>query len=147
MTKYLSLSYPQAENAPAADYVFKAAAVADYTPMQYANDKIKKKDGDLSIPLQRTQDILKYLGEHRHSGQIICGFSMETQNMLENSRAKLDKKNVDMICANNLKVAGAGFGVDTNVITLITKDSVTELPMMSKEMAANAILDAAIMLK
>ena len=136
-----------ASNAPAADYIFKAAAVADYTPLQYVDDKIKKKEGDLSIPLQRTQDILKYLGEHRRENQVICGFSMETQNMLENSRAKLEKKNVDMICANNLKVAGAGFGVDTNVITLITRDSVTELPMMSKEMAANAILDAAITLK
>lgn len=135
------------ENAPDADYIFKAAAVADYTPLQYVDDKMKKKDGDLSIPLQRTQDILKYLGEHRRADQVICGFSMETQNMLENSRAKLEKKNVDMICANNLKVAGAGFGVDTNVITLITKDSVTELPMMSKELAANAILDAAIKLK
>ena len=136
-----------ARHAPEADYIFKAAAVADYTPAQYVDDKIKKKDGDMSIPLQRTQDILKYLGEHRRENQVICGFSMETQNMLENSRAKLVKKNVDMICANNLKVAGAGFGVDTNVITLITKDSVMELPMMSKEMAANAILDAAISLK
>ena len=136
-----------AANAPDANYIFKAAAVADYTPLQYANDKIKKKDGDMSIPLQRTQDILKYLGEHRREDQVICGFSMETQNMLENSQKKLAKKNVDMICANNLKVAGAGFGVDTNVITLITKDSVTELPMMSKEMAANAILDAAVKLK
>ena len=136
-----------AANASGADYIFKAAAVADYTPARYVDDKIKKKDGDLSIPLQRTQDILKYLGEHRLDHQVICGFSMETQNMLENSRAKLEKKNVDMICANNLKVAGAGFGVDTNVITLITRDSVTELPMMSKEMAANAILDAAIKLR
>lgn len=136
-----------AENAPAADYIFKAAAVADYTPLQYVDDKIKKKDGDLSIPLRRTQDILKYLGEHRRADQVICGFSMETQNMLENSRAKLEKKNVDMICANNLKVAGAGFGVDTNIITLITKNSVKELPLLSKEMAANAILDAAIALK
>ena len=136
-----------AEHAPAADFIFKAAAVADYTPAQYVDDKIKKKDGDMAIPLQRTQDILKYLGENRRENQVICGFSMETQNMLENSRAKLEKKNVDMICANNLKVAGAGFGVDTNVITLITKDSVTELPMMSKELAANAILDAAVKLK
>ena len=136
-----------AASAPEADYIFKSAAVADYTPAQYVDDKIKKKDGDLSIPLERTQDILKYLGEHRRDDQVICGFSMETQNMLENSRAKLEKKNVDMICANNLKVAGAGFGVDTNVITLITRDSVTELPLMSKEMAANAILDAAVKLK
>ena len=133
-----------AEHAPQADLIFKAAAVADYTPASYADNKMKKKDGDLSIPLKRTQDILKYLGETRRDGQIICGFSMETENMLENSRAKLAKKNVDMICANNLKQAGAGFGVDTNVITLITKDAVTELPLLSKEEAANAILDAAL---
>ena len=129
-----------------ADFIFKAAAVADYTPASYSDDKMKKKDGDLSIPLKRTQDILKYLGEHRRKDQVICGFSMETKDMLENSTAKLTKKNVNMICANNLKVAGAGFGVDTNVITLITRDSVTELPMMSKELAANAILDAAMKL-
>ena len=135
-----------AENAPSADFIFKAAAVADYTPADYNDNKIKKKDGDLSIPLKRTQDILKYLGEHRIPGQVICGFSMETENMLENSRAKLHKKNVDMICANNLKVAGAGFGVDTNVITLITKDSCVELPLQSKESAANAILDQALTL-
>ena len=129
-----------------ADFIFKAAAVADYTPADYNDNKIKKKDGDMSIPLKRTQDILKHLGEHRHAGQVICGFSMETENMLENSRAKLVKKNVDMICANNLKVAGAGFGVDTNIITLITKDNVTELPLLSKEEAACAILDAAVAL-
>ena len=129
-----------------ADFIFKAAAVADYTPADYNDNKIKKKDGDMSIPLKRTQDILKHLGEHRHEGQVICGFSMETENMLENSRAKLVKKNVDMICANNLKVAGAGFGVDTNIITLITKDNVTELPLLSKEEAACAILDAAVAL-
>ena len=136
-----------AAHAPTSDFIFKAAAVADYTPTDYNDNKMKKKDGDLSIPLKRTQDILKYLGEHRIPGQVICGFSMETENMLENSRAKLQKKNVDMICANNLKVAGAGFGVDTNVITLITRDSCTELPLQSKESAANAILDAAIRLK
>ena len=112
--------------------------------MDYADNKMKKKDGDLSIPLKRTQDILKYLGEHRRADQVICGFSMETENMLENSQAKLKKKNVDMICANNLKVAGAGFGVDTNVITLITADGFTELPLLSKEEAANRILDAAL---
>ena len=116
--------------------------MADYTPMDYADNKMKKKDGDLSIPLKRTQDILKYLGEHRRENQVICGFSMETENMLENSRAKLKKKNVDLICANNLKVAGAGFGVDTNVITLITADGAEELPLMSKEDAANRIIDA-----
>ena len=133
-----------AENAPNADFIFKAAAVADYTPASYADNKMKKKDGDLSIPLKRTQDILKYLGEHRIPGQVICGFSMETENMLENSRAKLTKKNVDMICANNLKQSGAGFGVDTNIITLITRDDVTELPLLSKEEAANAILNRAM---
>jgi len=132
-----------AEHAEESDFIFKAAAVADYTPAEYQDDKMKKKDGDLFIPLKRTQDILKYLGEHRIPGQIICGFSMETQNMLENSREKLAKKNVDMICANNLKQDGAGFGVDTNVITIITKDSMTELPLLSKEQAANAILDQA----
>ena len=128
------------------DYIFKAAAVADYTPADYIDNKIKKKDADMSIPLKRTQDILKYLGEHRKAEQVICGFSMETENMLENSRAKLEKKNVDMICANNLKVAGAGFGVDTNIITLITKEDVVELPLLSKEEAANEILNRAIKL-
>ena len=126
-----------------ADFIFKAAAVADYTPAGYSDDKIKKKDAGLSIPLKRTQDILKYLGEHRRPGQVLCGFSMETQNMLENSRAKLEKKNLDMICANNLKVAGAGFGTDTNVMTVITREGVEELPLMSKEGAALRILDIA----
>ena len=135
-----------AVHAPEADFIFKAAAVADYTPAEYADNKMKKKDGDLSIPLKRTTDILQYLGANRREGQIICGFSMETENMLENSRAKLKKKTVDMICANNLKQAGAGFGVDTNVITLITGTGATELPLMSKEEAANAILNAAIAL-
>ena len=130
-------------HAEESDFIFKAAAVADYTPLDYADNKMKKKDGELSIPLKRTQDILQYLGAHRREGQVICGFSMETENMLENSRAKLTKKNVDMICANNLKVAGAGFGVDTNIITLITKEDVKELPLLSKEEAACAILDAA----
>ncbi|MBO7253126.1 MAG: bifunctional phosphopantothenoylcysteine decarboxylase/phosphopantothenate--cysteine ligase CoaBC, partial [Oscillospiraceae bacterium] len=135
-----------AANAESCDFIFKAAAVADYTPANYNDNKMKKKDGDLSIPLKRTQDILKYLGEHRKAGQVICGFSMETENMLENSQAKLAKKNVDMICANNLKVAGAGFGVDTNIITMITREEVCELPLLSKEAAANAILDKAISL-
>lgn len=126
-----------------ADLVFKAAAVADYTPERYADDKLKKKDGDLSIPLKRTRDILQYLGEHRRPGQVLCGFSMETQNMVENSRAKLEKKNLDMICANNLKVAGAGFGTDTNVMTVITRAGEEELPLMSKENAALRILDIA----
>ncbi len=126
-----------------ADLVFMSAAVADYTPETYCDNKIKKKDGDMAIPLKRTQDILKYLGQHRREGQILCGFSMETENMLENSRKKLDSKQVDMICANNLKTEGAGFGVDTNVITLITKNTMVELPLQSKDAAAHAILDFA----
>ncbi len=126
------------------DFIFKAAAVADYTPADYSDDKIKKKDGDLSIPLQRTQDVLKYLGEHKRPGQVICGFSMETQNMLENSRAKLEKTSIHMIAANNLKVDGAGFGVDTNVMTLITPQECVELPLMSKDDVALAILDKAL---
>lgn len=133
-------------HAPTADFIFKAAAVADYTPSDYTDNKMKKADGDLAIPLKRTKDILKYLGENRRTGQVICGFSMETQNMLENSRSKLLKKNVDMICANNLKVTGAGFGVDTNIITVITKDSHVELPLQSKESAANTIIDHALKL-
>ena len=131
-----------AAHSPACDWVIKAAAVADYTPADYSDDKVKKKDGDLSIPLKRTQDILQYLGDHKQPGQFLCGFSMETRDMLENSRAKLKKKHVDMICANNLKVAGAGFAVDTNVLTLITADGVEELPLLSKEEAACRILDA-----
>ena len=134
------------QHAPQADLIFKAAAVADYTPAQYSGNKMKKKDDDLSIHLNRTQDILKHLGQHRKDGQIICGFSMETQNMIENSRAKLTKKNVDMICANNLKQDGAGFGVDTNIITIITGDEQIELPLQSKEEAANRILDQALKL-
>ncbi len=135
-----------AAHAPQADFIFKAAAVADYSPAAYSEDKIKKQDGDMSIPLSRTQDILKYLGEHRVPGQIICGFSMETQNMVENSRVKLAKKGVDMICANNLKQDGAGFGVDTNIITLITAENTAQLPLLSKEATASAILDAAVKL-
>ena len=131
-----------AAHSPACDWVIKAAAVADYTPADYSDDKVKKKDGDLSIPLKRTQDILQYLGDHKQPGQFLCGFSMETRDMLENSRAKLEKKHVDMICANNLKVAGAGFAVDTNVLTLITADDAEELPLLSKEEAACRILDA-----
>lgn len=132
--------------APQSDYIFMAAAVADYTPAQYSDDKIKKQEGKMQISLKRTQDILGFLGEHRRDGQIICGFSMETRDMLENSRAKLQKKHVDMICANNLKVPGAGFGVDTNVITIITQADTTELPLLSKEEAANTILNKAITL-
>ena len=130
-----------------ADMIFMAAAIADYTPAAYADNKIKKKDGDLAIPLNRTQDILKWLGEHRRENQVICGFSMETENLIENSRAKLLKKNADMICANNLKVEGAGFGVDTNVISVITKSDLIELPLQSKEAAANEILNIAANLR
>ena len=128
------------------DFIFKAAAVADYTPAEVAADKVKKKDADLSLPLRRTRDILQYLGDHRRDGQVLCGFSMETRDLLENSAAKLEKKHVDMICANNLKVAGAGFGTDTNVISVITKTGVTELPLQSKDDAASAILDIAVSL-
>ena len=126
-----------------ADFIFKAAAVADYTPANYSDDKVKKKEGELSIPLKRTRDILKHLGGHRRPGQVLCGFSMETRDLLDNSRAKLEQKNVDMICANNLKVAGAGFGTDTNVITIITRRGAEELPLMSKEAAASHILNTA----
>ena len=135
-----------AAEAPTADFIFKAAAVADYTPSEVSDEKMKKKDADLSIPLKRTQDILKFLGENRRDDQVICGFSMETENMIQNSRAKLEKKKVDMICANNLKQSGAGFGVDTNVITLITADNTVELPLLSKDDAANAILNKAVTL-
>ena len=124
-----------------ADIIIKAAAVADYTPVSVAEGKMKKSDGELSIPLKRTQDILKYLGEHKREGQFLCGFSMETDNVIENSRKKLSTKNCDMICANSLRTAGAGFGGDTNVITLITAGGEVELPLMSKEDAAHAILD------
>ena len=134
-------------HAAQSDIIVMAAAIADYTPANYVDNKIKKKDGDLSIPLVRTQDILKWLGEHRQAHQTICGFSMETENLIENSRAKLLKKNADMICANNLKVEGAGFGVDTNVISVITKENIVELPLQSKDSAANAILTIANELK
>lgn len=123
------------------DIIIKAAAVADYTPVTTATEKIKKKDGDNAIALTRTKDILGWLGEHRREGQFLCGFSMETQNMLENSRQKLTKKNVDMIVANNLKVRGAGFGGDTNVVTMITADGATELPLQSKEEVAGKLLE------
>jgi len=123
------------------DIIIKSAAVADYRPANVSDEKVKKKDGDMSIPLERTQDILKFLGEHKSANQFLCGFSMETQNMLENSRAKLEKKNLDMIIANNLKVVGAGFGVDTNVVTMITKDDEIELEIMSKSDVAKCILD------
>ncbi len=123
------------------DIIIKAAAVADYTPESVSEEKIKKKEGDSSIALKRTADILSWLGQHRREGQFICGFSMETENMLENSKKKLEKKNVDMIAANNLKVEGAGFGTDTNVVTLITKKEIKELPILTKEEVAARILD------
>ena len=123
------------------DAVIKAAAVADYRPKFVNTEKTKKKDGDMAIELERTDDILKWLGEHKKESQFLCGFSMETEHMLENSRAKLKKKNLDMIVANNLKVAGAGFGTDTNVVTMIRENREIELPIMSKEEVAGAILD------
>ena len=134
------------------DIIIKAAAVADYKPAEVSDNKIKKSDADMSIPLTRTKDILAFLGMQREEArkadgdsrlarQIICGFSMETQNLLENSRKKLEKKKIDIVAANNLKTAGAGFGTDTNVVTVITKDAVEELPMMSKEEVADALLD------
>ncbi len=124
-----------------ADIIIKAAAVADYTPVTTADSKIKKSDGDMKIELKRTKDILKYLGENKKENQFICGFSMETDNLIENSRKKLASKNCDMICANSLRTAGAGFGTDTNIITLITADSEKELELMSKEKASHAIFD------
>ena len=123
------------------DIIIKAAAVADYRPAVVSAEKVKKSDGQMSIELERTDDILKYLGEHKREGQFLCGFSMETQNMIGNSRAKLEKKNLDMVAANNVKEAGAGFQGDTNVLTLITQKEETSLPLMSKEDAANKLLD------
>ena len=123
------------------DIIIKAAAVADYRPASVSDEKIKKKDDDMSIALERTDDILKYLGEHKPDGQFLCGFSMETENMIGNSRVKLTRKNLDMVVANNVKMAGAGFQGDTNVLTLITQDEEVSLPLMSKEDAAGKILD------
>lgn len=128
------------------DIIIKAAAVADYRPAVVSSEKVKKKDGEMSIALERTDDILKYLGEHKKENQFLCGFSMETQNMVSNSRAKLEKKNLDMIAANNVKEKGAGFQGDTNVLTLITQEEETSLPLMSKEDAANQLLDKILML-
>lgn len=124
------------------DIIIKAAAVADYTPAEVSDEKVKKKDDEMRIPLTRTKDILKALGENRKDGQFLCGFSMETQNMLENSRAKLKKKNIDMIVANNLKEEGAGFKTDTNVVTLITEKEELPLPLMSKDEVADHLLDS-----
>ena len=128
------------------EIIIKAAAVADYRPKQVSEDKVKKKDDQASIELERTDDILKYLGQHKKQGQFLCGFSMETRDMLRNSRAKLEKKNLDMVAANNLKVEGAGFQGDTNVLTLITQDDEVSLPLMSKEDAALKILDKILLL-
>lgn len=123
------------------DIIIKSAAVADYRPAVIASEKVKKSESALSIELEKTEDILKYLGSHKRDGQFLCGFSMETEHMLENSRAKLEKKNLDMIVANNLKQTGAGFGTDTNIVTLITKDEEIQLPILSKDEVAKAIID------
>ena len=123
------------------DIIIKAVAVADYRPKTVYENKVKKKEGQMAIELERTRDILAYLGEHKKENQFLCGFSMETENMIGNSRAKLQKKNLDMVAANNVKVEGAGFQGDTNVMTLITQDQEIALPLMSKEEAANKILD------
>ena len=128
------------------DIIITAAAAADYRPKQVSEDKVKKKDDQASIELERTDDILKYLGQHKKQGQFLCGFSMETRDMIRNSRAKLEKKNLDMVAANNLKVEGAGFQGDTNVLTLITQDEEVSLPLMSKEDAALKILDKILLL-
>lgn len=130
-----------------ADIIVKAAAVADYRPKTVAADKIKKTDADAVIELDRTDDILRYLGENKKEGQTLCGFSMETKDLIANSRKKLEKKNLDMICANNLKVEGAGFGTSTNVITMITKEDETQLPLMSKEQAADEIFTKLLKLR
>ena len=132
------------DNMAQQDIIIKAAAVSDYTPVNVADSKLKKKDGDMSIELKRTKDILAYLGENKKEGQFICGFSMETDNVIENSKAKLKKKNCDMICANSLRTEGAGFGVDTNVLTVITKDKEVAFDIMSKEDLAHKILDEII---
>ena len=128
------------------DIIIKAAAVADYRPARVSDEKVKKSDGQMSIELERTDDILKYLGEHKKENQFLCGFSMETQNVIGNSRAKLTKKNLDMVAANNVKVEGAGFQGDTNVLTLITQEEEVSLPLMSKEDAALKILDKILLL-
>ncbi len=127
-------------DAQAQDIIIKAAAVADYRPAVTADEKLKKKDDEMNLVLERTEDILAWLGAHRRPGQFLCGFSMETEHMLENSRAKLEKKKIDMIVANNLKQTGAGFGTDTNVVTLLTKEDTLTLPIMSKEEVADRLL-------
>lgn len=129
------------EHADKQDIIIKAAAVADYRPKHTADEKMKKKDDELSIELERTEDILAYLGKNKKEGQFLCGFSMETEDMIENSRKKLEKKNLDLIVANNLKQSGAGFGVDTNIVTLLSQNEIVELPIMSKSEVANKLLD------
>ena len=129
------------------DAIIKAAAVADYRPAVVGAEKTKKSDGNMNIELERTDDILAWLGAHRREGQVLCGFSMETQNMLENSRVKLDKKNIDMVVANNLKIAGSGFGTDTNVVTMISKEEEIQLELLSKAEVAHKILDEILKLK
>lgn len=123
------------------DIIIKAAAVADYRPKYISDEKVKKKDGSMSIELERTEDILGFLGSRKKKGQFLCGFSMETEHMIENSRGKLEKKNLDLIVANNLKQAGAGFGTDTNIVTLLSKEDTIQLPIMSKEEVADKLLD------
>ena len=129
------------ESLDTTDILIKSAAVADYKPVTVADNKIKKSDTDMSIPLARTQDILGYVAQHRHENMLVCGFSMETENMLDNSRKKLEKKKLDLIVANNVKVEGAGFGVSTNIVTIITNDSCTELPLLTKDEVGMRILD------
>ncbi|MGN0347452.1 MAG: bifunctional phosphopantothenoylcysteine decarboxylase/phosphopantothenate--cysteine ligase CoaBC [Lachnospiraceae bacterium] len=130
------------ETLPTTNILIKSAAVADYRPCEVAEDKIKKKEGDMSIPLERTRDILGWVAEHRHDDLFVCGFSMETKDLIENSKAKLEKKKLDMVVANNLKVEGAGFGTDTNVVTILTKKGIEELPCMGKDRVAGKLLDA-----
>lgn len=129
------------EELPKTDILIKTAAVADYRPKTFSDSKLKKRDGELSLPLERTDDILGWVRENRHSGLFVCGFSMETENLIENSREKLTKKGLDMIAANSLRTEGAGFGTDTNVVTIITEDVVKELPLMSKADVSTALLD------
>jgi phosphopantothenoylcysteine decarboxylase/phosphopantothenate--cysteine ligase len=135
------------EHAANADMIFKAAAVADYTPLTVADEKIKKKDGEMVIELKRTADILGDIAKIRRDDQVICGFSMETENLIENSRSKLERKSLDLICANSLRTAGAGFKGDTNIVTIITKDSITELGKLSKFDTAQRIIDIACQMK
>ena len=129
------------------DYIIKAAAVADYRPVNVSDEKIKKTDDDMTIALERTEDTLQYLGDHKHAGQLLCGFAMETSDMEDKARKKLAKKNLDLIVANNVKVAGAGFGTDTNVVTMITAEETLRLDLMSKEQVAMKILDKLLMLE